>query len=186
MRKIVLVLAVVCATAPALAGLSVGDTIRFYDREGTTGGGEFGAALAGAVPNPELFRTFCVQLILAEEWLAQSAFDQAAAQLDAAARVAPETLADHVVDPSDWILARFTPVAKLAQLEGAGADGVRLPQETLEQLKDRHQCLEAWPTAVELLAAGGLPAEARAQLDAFMAGVFGACGRAGATATAGG
>ncbi len=62
MRKYVVLLTIVCAAAPALAGLSVGDTIRFYDREGTTGGGEYGVAMAGAVPNPEIFRTFCVQV----------------------------------------------------------------------------------------------------------------------------
>jgi hypothetical protein len=40
--------------------VSVGDRIRFFDREGTTGGGEFGVAKH---PNfgDELFRTFCVQ-----------------------------------------------------------------------------------------------------------------------------
>jgi hypothetical protein len=62
MRKLLAVLTVVCLAAPALAGLSVGDTIRFYDREGTTGGGEYGVALAGPTANPELFRTFCVQV----------------------------------------------------------------------------------------------------------------------------
>ncbi len=60
MRRLVLVAIALVAAAPALAGLSVGDTIRFYDREGSMGG-EYGVALAGAIPNPELFRTFCVQ-----------------------------------------------------------------------------------------------------------------------------
>jgi hypothetical protein len=40
--------------------ISVGDKIRFFNREGSTGGGEFGVA---KLPNAatELFRTFCVQ-----------------------------------------------------------------------------------------------------------------------------
>lgn len=40
--------------------IQVGDTVRFFDREGTTGGGEFGLA---ELPNSnvELFRTFCVE-----------------------------------------------------------------------------------------------------------------------------
>lgn len=48
--------------APAMAndGLAVGDVIRFFDREGSIGGGEFGTA---KLPNlsAEIFRTFCVQ-----------------------------------------------------------------------------------------------------------------------------
>lgn len=39
--------------------IEVGDTIRFYDREGTTGGGEFGVGYAPY--GDEMFRTFCVQ-----------------------------------------------------------------------------------------------------------------------------
>lgn len=43
------------------AGISTGDTIRFTNREGSTGGGEFGVAeLPNA--NTELFRTFCLQV----------------------------------------------------------------------------------------------------------------------------
>jgi hypothetical protein len=38
----------------------VGDQIRFFDREGSTNGGEFGVAELPNV-NTELFRTFCVQ-----------------------------------------------------------------------------------------------------------------------------
>lgn len=46
---------------PAQAGISVGDSIRFTNREGNTGGGEFGVAeLPNA--NTELFRTFCLQV----------------------------------------------------------------------------------------------------------------------------
>ena len=40
--------------------LNVGDLIHFYDREGSTGGGEFGVAKLGS--STELFRTFCVQV----------------------------------------------------------------------------------------------------------------------------
>jgi tetratricopeptide (TPR) repeat protein len=110
-----------------------------------------------------------VRLMLAEEWLAQRAFDQAAAQLDAAARVDPELLADYVVDPSDWVLARFKVAAALTLLEGAGEDGVRLARETLDQLQDRSQRVEVLPIAVELFLAGGLPADAREQLNAYIA-----------------
>jgi len=56
---IILVLAV-AATARAGTDVSVGDRIRFFDREGTTGGGEFGVAKYSN-PGTELFRTFCVQ-----------------------------------------------------------------------------------------------------------------------------
>ena len=40
--------------------IKAGDVIRFFDREGNTGGGEFGVA---RLPdsNTELFRTFCLQ-----------------------------------------------------------------------------------------------------------------------------
>jgi len=49
------------SAAPSQAGIVVGDYIRFFDREGSTGGGEFGVAeLPNA--NTELFRTFCMQL----------------------------------------------------------------------------------------------------------------------------
>jgi len=39
--------------------INVGDTIYLYDREGTTGGGEFGVAKSSG--GPELFRTFCLE-----------------------------------------------------------------------------------------------------------------------------
>ncbi len=45
----------------SVADLSVGDQIRFFDREGTIGGGEFGVAKRLPENSPELFRTFCVQ-----------------------------------------------------------------------------------------------------------------------------
>jgi hypothetical protein len=55
-----LTLVVVCASvAMADSVLQVGDTIRFYDREGSLAG-EFGVGLVGA-NKPELFRTFCMQ-----------------------------------------------------------------------------------------------------------------------------
>ncbi len=47
-------------SSPASASLQVGNTIRFYDREGSPGG-EFGLALAGTPNKPELFRTFCLE-----------------------------------------------------------------------------------------------------------------------------
>lgn len=50
------------SSQPATAndGLAVGDVVRFFDREGSIGGGEFGVA---KLPNltAEIFRTFCVQ-----------------------------------------------------------------------------------------------------------------------------
>ncbi len=56
-----LALAVLSGTAVAAGdNISLGDTIRFFDREGTTGGGEFGVAIHPAV-NTEVFRTFCVE-----------------------------------------------------------------------------------------------------------------------------
>ncbi len=46
---------------PAQAALSVGDTIRFEDREGTVGGGEYAVYGVSPFSANELFRTFCVQ-----------------------------------------------------------------------------------------------------------------------------
>lgn len=51
-------------TSAVSASLRVGDVVRFYDREGNSGGGEFGLAMAGTVGDlnkPELFRTFCLE-----------------------------------------------------------------------------------------------------------------------------
>jgi len=66
MRKIIksLIIAIFWIMISALTVnadlINVGDTIRFFDREGNTGGGEFGVAkLPDAIT--ELFRTFCVQ-----------------------------------------------------------------------------------------------------------------------------
>lgn len=39
--------------------ISVGDSIWLSDREGTTGGGEFGVAISSG--GPDLFRTFCIE-----------------------------------------------------------------------------------------------------------------------------
>jgi hypothetical protein len=39
--------------------LNVGDSIWLSDREGTTGGGEFGVAISSG--GPDLFRTFCIE-----------------------------------------------------------------------------------------------------------------------------
>jgi hypothetical protein len=49
------------STTPSQAGIVVGDYIRFFDHEGTTGGGEFGVAVLPDA-NTEVFRTFCMQL----------------------------------------------------------------------------------------------------------------------------
>jgi hypothetical protein len=40
--------------------ITAGDSIRFFDKEGSTGGGEFGVAELPAY-NVELFRTFCLE-----------------------------------------------------------------------------------------------------------------------------
>jgi hypothetical protein len=49
------------ASDVAFAGLiGVGDTIKLIDREGNTGGGEFGVDLMGD-SSGELFRTFCIE-----------------------------------------------------------------------------------------------------------------------------
>jgi len=51
----------ICGGSPAQAdNIQVGDYVRFFDREGTTDGGEFGLAL---LPNSslEILRTFCLQ-----------------------------------------------------------------------------------------------------------------------------
>lgn len=56
-------LALAAAAGAAQAGgdnINVGDTIRFFDRDGNLGGGEFGVAKLPA-SNIELFRTFCLQ-----------------------------------------------------------------------------------------------------------------------------
>lgn len=47
-------------SAAIVADLKVGDQIRFFDREGNIGGGEFGVAKLPA-KNTELFRTFCIE-----------------------------------------------------------------------------------------------------------------------------
>jgi hypothetical protein len=55
------VAALTLSASESWAGISVGDSIRFMNREGSTGGGEFGLAeLPNA--NTELFRTFCLQV----------------------------------------------------------------------------------------------------------------------------
>lgn len=53
------------ATSHAAVDLTVGDKIVFFDREGSTNGGEFGIAKYNSINQTvgsELFRTFCVQV----------------------------------------------------------------------------------------------------------------------------
>jgi hypothetical protein len=58
--SLVMVASVLTQSATEASMIKVGDTIRFFDREGSTGGGEFGVA---RLPNQntELFRTFCLE-----------------------------------------------------------------------------------------------------------------------------
>ncbi len=62
MKRLFLVVLIAATVSPAVAGvdLVIGDRIRFFDREGTTNGGEFGVAKYPSY-NTEIFRTFCVQ-----------------------------------------------------------------------------------------------------------------------------
>jgi hypothetical protein len=53
-------LVTVVDAAPVIADLKKGDKIRFFDRPGTIGGGEYGVAKLPA-KDVELFRTFCIE-----------------------------------------------------------------------------------------------------------------------------
>jgi len=63
MRKLIFAILCSLGVVNALAGpdLQVGDVVRFFDREGSTGGGEFGVRLVSNLGAPDLFRTFCVE-----------------------------------------------------------------------------------------------------------------------------
>jgi hypothetical protein len=52
---------IMASAGTASASLSVGSEIKFNNREGTTGGGEFGISL-WSDPTVDLFRTFCVEV----------------------------------------------------------------------------------------------------------------------------
>ena len=108
-----------------------------------------------------------VVLLLCDEWMEQSEYDRAAAQLAIADRMDAKVVHDHFIDPDDWVLAQFVESAKLSLMNGTDDHGVNLARETLKKLTDRPQYVQALPLAVELFAAGKEIQEAREAVAAF-------------------
>ena len=107
------------------------------------------------------------RLGLIGEWIAQRAFDRAAAQLDAARQLDPETSTGYFVDPQDWAVGLFRLAAAHALVTGAREEGVALAEGMLERLRERPQRVDLLPLVIELLVAGGRTAEARERLSEF-------------------
>ncbi len=112
-----------------------------------------------------------VRLALSEEWMSHGAYDRAAAQLEGAAKIDPESLTEFYVDPGDWVTALFANRSKLALLTGARDEGAQLAQDTLDRLKDRPQRQQVLPLALELFVAGQRMPAAHQALEEFLEAV---------------
>ena len=109
-----------------------------------------------------------VVLLLCDEWLDLGEYDRAAEQLERAERMDAANLRNYFVDPDDWVVARFAESAKLSLLRGTAEEGVKLARDTLQQLEDRPQRIQALRLAVELFIAGKQLEEARRAVAAFV------------------
>jgi len=96
-----------------------------------------------------------LRLLLSEEWLALDDLPRARAQLKLAEAVDPESLRDLIIDPSDWIAARFGQAARLALATHPCDTCVPLAQQVLDQLGDSRQRLQVLPLVIQLMIAGG-------------------------------
>jgi len=109
-----------------------------------------------------------VRLALSEEWMAQGAYERAAAQLESAGQIDPESLTEFYVDPGDWVAALFGQKAKLALLTRAQEQGGQLAQDTLDRFKDRPQRAQILPLALELFVVARRMPDAHQALDEFL------------------
>jgi hypothetical protein len=109
-----------------------------------------------------------VRLALSDEWLAQRAYDRAAALLAAADSLAPDSLTDYYVDPGDWTAALFAQHASTRSRPARTSVARNWPGAVLARLQDRplrQQVSASLRRAVR--AAGDLTAAHRVLDDEF-------------------
>ncbi len=116
-----------------------------------------------------------LRLLLSDEWLALEELPRARTQLQLTESVDAESLRDLIVDPADWVAARFVQAARLALATHPCDTCAALAQQVLAQLGDSRQRLQVLPLVIQLQIAGGQletaaggPAGAKAHLDEYV------------------
>ncbi len=111
-----------------------------------------------------------VRLALAEEWLQDGDFDRAADELKAVDAIGDDVLANYeILDPADVKARAFLTRAELLIRKGDMAGGGALADSTLAVITGKRHRSLVLPMAVDLYAAGGQAAKARACLDEYLA-----------------
>ena len=116
-------------------------------------------ALSGASP--------AAGLSLCQEWIALGEFDHAKAALDRCAQADPRAIEQDLLDPDDWISARFIVGGELALRTRDLQGGAGLADAANSLAQRRHRLL-ALPRMVELYAAAGRVDTARERLNEFL------------------
>ena len=113
-----------------------------------------------------------IRLFLGAEWMAHGEMDRARAELQAAGKATPETLAKQFVDLDSWKVSTFLFAAELAMRGRAAAEGASLADEALAALQERGHRIRILPAAVRLYLMADKVTKARECLDEYTSGQY--------------